>query len=113
MDDQTFKTNLIENLTSEHQEEFEYESECGFNLESNDFNLEQIVDSTIEWASNPIPLNPEPKDLIQPSTEQFSSSELKALPSHLKFVYLGGNEALPVIMISHLIEDEKRIFLLC
>ena len=49
MDDQSFEVNLIEGLTSEH-EELEYESDHEFDLESDDFNLDQIVDSTIEWA---------------------------------------------------------------
>ena len=52
---------------SEHQEELKYESECEFELESSDFNLDQIVDSAVEWATTPILLSLEPKDL--PSTE--------------------------------------------
>ena len=57
-DDQTFKVNLIEGLTSEHAEELEYESEHEFDLESDDFNLDQIVNSDVEWATNAIPINP-------------------------------------------------------
>ena len=41
--DQTFKLKLIENLTSEHREELELEHDCDFKLESEDFNLDQIV----------------------------------------------------------------------
>jgi len=41
-DDQTFKVNLIENWTSEHSEELELEAECKFELESEDFNLNQL-----------------------------------------------------------------------
>jgi len=77
-------------------------------LESDDFNLDQIVNSTINWASNPIPLSSELKYLIQPSAEQFLSSELKALPSHLKYVYLGENEALSIIITSHLTEEQEE-----
>ena len=40
MDDQLFEVNLIEGLTSEHEEELEYESEHEFDLESDDFNLD-------------------------------------------------------------------------
>jgi len=65
LDDQTFKVNFIENLISEHNKELELEPGYEFNLESKDFNLDQIVDSAIDWATNPIPLNQEPKDLIQ------------------------------------------------
>ena len=39
-DDQTFKVNLKVGLTSEQEEELEYESEHEFNLESDDFNLD-------------------------------------------------------------------------
>ena len=59
MDDQTFEVNPIENMTSEHSEKIELETECEFELESEDFNLDQIVDSTVNCASNPISLNPE------------------------------------------------------
>ena len=44
VEDQTFEVNLIENLISEHREELELETECDFRLESDDFNLDQVVD---------------------------------------------------------------------
>ena len=50
--DQTFEVNLTENLTSEHREELKLETECDFGLESDDFNLDQVVDSDVNWASN-------------------------------------------------------------
>jgi len=59
VDDQTFEVILIENLTSEHSKKIELETECEFELESENFNLDQIVDSTVNCASNPISLNPE------------------------------------------------------
>jgi len=64
-EDQTFEVNLIEGLTSEHEEELEYESEYESKLESDDFNLNQIIDSAIEWATTttPTPMNLEPLDL--------------------------------------------------
>ena len=46
MDDQPFEVNLIENVTSEHREEIELEAKCY--TESEDFNLDEIVNSTIE-----------------------------------------------------------------
>ena len=39
--------NLIENLTSEQREELELETECDFELESDDFNLDQVIESTV------------------------------------------------------------------
>ena len=47
VEDQTFKVNLIENLTSEHREKLELEAECDFELESDDFNLDQVVESAV------------------------------------------------------------------
>jgi len=47
IEDQTFEVNLIENLTSEHREELELETGSEFELESMDFNLDQIVESAV------------------------------------------------------------------
>jgi len=49
---------LIEGLTSEHEEELEYEYGHEFDLESDDLNHDQIVDSTVEWATNATPIIP-------------------------------------------------------
>jgi len=105
VEDQTFEVNLIEGLTSEHEEEMEYKPEYEFEMESDDFKLDQVVYSAVEWATTttPTPLSLEPLDL--PSTGQKSSSELKALPNHLKYAYLEENEALPGIIASHLTEE--------
>ena len=54
VEDQTFEVNLIENLTSEHRKELELETERDFELESDDFNLDHVVESAVNWASNPI-----------------------------------------------------------
>ena len=56
MDDQTFEVNSIKNLTSEHEESIEPESE--FDLESEDFNLDQVIESAMDWASSPSVHNP-------------------------------------------------------
>ena len=53
LDDQSFEVRLIEGLTSEHEAEMGYESDNEFDLESNDFNPDQIIESTEEWATNP------------------------------------------------------------
>jgi len=50
LDNESFEVNLIEGLTSEHDMEIEFESDREFELESDDFNLEQIIESTVEWA---------------------------------------------------------------
>ena len=107
-EDQTFEVNLIENLTSEHREELELETECDFGLESDNFNLDQVVDSDVNWASNPILPIMEPTNLTSPSSEPSSSLELKALPAHLKYVYLGEQETFLVIIASHLNDGEEE-----
>ena len=73
---------------------------------SDDFNLDQIVNSTAEWATNAtlnIPLQEE-----QLLIDHAPSSELKALPSHLKYQYLGEKKAFPVIVASHLTEKQEE-----
>ena len=52
INDQTFEVNFIENLTSEHEKSMEIETKTEFDLESEDFNLDQIVDSAVGWASS-------------------------------------------------------------
>ena len=96
-------------MTSEHGEELELETESDFGLESDDFNLDQVVDSDVNWASNPISPNVETINLTHPSSEPSPSIELKALPAHLKYVYLGEQETFPVITNSHLNNGQEKI----
>ena len=69
VEDQTFEVNLIENLTSKHREELKLKTDCDFKLESEDFNLDQVVESAVNRASNPISPNVEPINLTHPSSE--------------------------------------------
>jgi len=48
------------------------------------------------------------KPIDLPSTEKYSSSELKALLDHLKYVYLGEKEAFPVTIAFHLTEKQEE-----
>jgi len=73
-------------LTSENEElknEFELD-------------LDEIVDSVVDWASNHIMSTPETK-FTNPSSKSFHSLELKALPEYLNYASLGENDTLPVI----------------
>jgi len=106
LDKQSFEVNLIEGLTSEHEEELKYESNHEFDLESNNFNLDQIVESTVKWATNTtlvIALQEE-----QPLIDHIPSLELKVLSSHLKYQYLGEKEAFLVIIASHLTKQQEE-----
>ena len=40
----------LKNMTSEHKESMEMETEAEFDLDAEDFNLAQIVDSVVDWA---------------------------------------------------------------
>ena len=78
----------------------EIETEAEFDLESEDFNLDQFIDSAVDWASSPsVPHHGNESPDIT-SNEAKPSLELKALPKHLKYAYLGGRETLPVIIAS-------------
>jgi len=101
MDDQIFEVNSIENLTSEHKESMEIDTKSEFDLESEDFNLDQIIDSAVDWASSPSIPNPKTEIPILPFNESTPSLELKTLPEHLKYGYL-GKKTLPDIIASHL-----------
>ena len=106
MDNESFEVNLIEGLTSEHDTEIEYESDREFELESDDFNLDQIIESIVKWATNATPILPLHKE--QSLIDQVPTFELKVLPSHLKYQYLGEKEAFPVIIASHLTEQQEE-----
>ena len=86
----------------------ELETECDFGLESDEFNLDQVVESDVNWASNPISPIMEPTNLTNPSSEPSSSLELKALPAHLKYVYLGEQETFSVIIAFHLNNEQEE-----
>ncbi|CAL2270597.1 unnamed protein product [Prunus armeniaca] len=52
---------------------------------------------------------PPPTNKVLPSIVQAPELELKELPKHVKYAYLGENETLPVIIASHLeLNDEKK-----
>jgi len=95
-------------LTSEHKEEFEFETDWDFELESEDFNLDQIIESAVNWASNPISPNVKPINLTPPSSKPFPSLELKVLPTDLKYVYLSEQETFSIIIASHLTDGQEE-----
>ena len=103
MNVQTFEVKSIKNLISELEESMEINTESEFDLESEDFNLDQIIDLAVVWASSQSVHNPKTEILILPSNEFTPCLELKALSEHLKYAYLGGRKTLPVIIVSHLI----------
>jgi len=99
-EDQTFEVNYIGNLISEHEE-----LENEFELE--DFNLDEIVDSAVDWALNPIMSTPE-TEFANLSGESLPSLELKVLSEHLKYASLSENDTLSVITTSHLTGEQEE-----
>nr|XP_009779305.1 PREDICTED: uncharacterized protein LOC104228520 [Nicotiana sylvestris]XP_016509330.1 PREDICTED: uncharacterized protein LOC107826811 [Nicotiana tabacum] len=81
--------------------------------------LEQVLDMSCSYVhgfgkfeelDGPVTLTP-PK----PSIEEAPKLELKPLPAHLRYDYLGNSEILPVIILSSLtnIQEEKLLRVLC
>ncbi|XP_015163880.1 uncharacterized protein [Solanum tuberosum] len=64
------------------------------------------------YSRNPIKLDIDLKNRespsAQPSTEEPLNLELKALPSHLKYSFLGANNTLPVIITVDLVERQVK-----
>jgi len=77
-------------------------------LESEDFKLDEEVNSTIEWASSPSSLDPKPTSLTPPFIKSSPSLELKALPKNLKYAYQGEQENLPIIVASDLTGEKEE-----
>ena len=79
INNQPSEVNFIENVTSEHREETELEARCDIELESENFNLDEMVNSTIKWASSLSSLDQEPISLTHPPIGSSPSIELKNL----------------------------------
>ena len=61
----------------------------------------------MDWASSPSVPHPRIERPEIASNETTPSLELKVLPEHLKYAYLGGKDTLPVIIASHLTEQQE------
>nr|XP_027076937.1 uncharacterized protein LOC113700672 [Coffea arabica] len=75
--------------------------------------LHSLQTTTKRYEILPI-FTPEPHQRVLPSVVQAPVLELKPLPEHLKYAYLGDNETLPVIISSALskTQEEKLIRIL-
>ncbi|XP_071916159.1 uncharacterized protein [Coffea arabica] len=75
--------------------------------------LHSLQTTTKRYEVLPI-FTPEPHQRVLPSVVQAPVLELKPLPEHLKYAYLGDNETLPVIISSALskTQEEKLIRIL-
>ena len=101
INDQPFEVNFIENMTSEHKEEITLESK-----DEEELNLDEI-----EWAASPSSIEMENLSLTPPPIEPPPSLELKTLPKHLKYAYLGEQKTLPVIVVSNLTNRQEEYLL--
>ncbi|CAN6720855.1 unnamed protein product [Malus baccata var. baccata] len=85
----------FENKNTEDEEVFEYVSA-----------LESVPFQPPRWRHVFESLG-EPKKLLQPSKVQPPKLELKVLPEHLKYAYLGADSSLPVIIAANLSSTEE------
>ncbi|KAL7605579.1 uncharacterized protein LOC111886763 [Lactuca sativa] len=81
-------------------------------LYSLDLEIERLVNNleikkTTQFSVKQIEL-PQTHMILPPSLVQPPKLELKILPQHLKYSYLGDNESLPVIISTHLTEFEEE-----
>ena len=67
------------------------EAECNNELGSDDLSLNEIANPnpTVEWALSPSSFYPETTSLTPLFIKSSPSLELKTLPKHLKYAYLG------------------------
>ncbi|KAK8935601.1 hypothetical protein KSP39_PZI013849 [Platanthera zijinensis] len=69
----------------------------------------QAFEKQTAWFRRPEPLEMPEKSLsAKPSIVEPPSLELKPLPEHLTYVYLGDDETLPVIINSNLTSDQRK-----
>ena len=85
----------FENKNTEDEAVFEYVSA-----------LESVPFQPLRWRHVFESLG-EPKKLLQPSKVQPTKLELKVLPEHLKYAYLGADSSLPVIIAADLSSTEE------
>ncbi|XP_071904284.1 uncharacterized protein [Coffea arabica] len=108
---ETVGRNELEVVLTKHLElETTPEVEWSENLKCTIGALHSLPTSTKRYEVSPIFI-PEPHQRVLPSVVQAPVLELKPLPEHLKYAYLGDNETLPVIISSALskIQEEKLI----
>jgi len=76
--------------------------------------MKHTLNATCEYINglNPFePLNRPDGPPLKPSVEEAPKLELKPLPSHLHYAYLGSSDTLPIIISSHLskLQEEKLL----
>ena len=117
--DETFEVNMIEDFSEEEEDLIEDEIE--FDLSYFDQSFEEIFEDELmfveeaneltqcrthksnNWYNPPLePIISEPKSSPKPSIEEPPTLELKPLPEHLKYAYLGKYQTLPVIIAANL-----------
>ncbi|KAK8925800.1 hypothetical protein KSP39_PZI018378 [Platanthera zijinensis] len=69
----------------------------------------QLIERLTVWSRKPEPLEiPEKSSAVRPSIVDPPTLELKPLPEHLMYVYLGENNTLPVIINSKLHAEQQQ-----
>ncbi|XP_061354673.1 uncharacterized protein LOC133299250 [Gastrolobium bilobum] len=103
--EECFALTLLDNQPSRKTKEEEYEEE--------EEEPQQEGKSCYLRERRPEPLirTEKEKQLKRPSSEKPPELELKPLPQHLKYAYLGNNNTLPVIISSFLTKEQEELLL--
>ena len=73
----------------------------------------KLLEATPPYSSSSrqfelLEMDSRPNSSLKPSVERAPILELKPLPSHLEYAYLGESETLPIIISSSLTDDQKE-----
>lgn len=113
---ETFEVNMVEEICEEEDlsnEELDFEEEYFEQLQEDLMLVEQdkIYRPKVHYNSQFEPIISEPRSIPKSSIQEPPTLELKPLPTHLKYVFLGENETLPVIIASDLTQDQEKSLL--
>ncbi|XP_061338144.1 uncharacterized protein LOC133285009 [Gastrolobium bilobum] len=103
--EECYALTLLNNQHSRKTEEEEYEEE------EEDPQQEEQICYLQERRPEPLIRTKKEKQLKRPSSEKPPELELKPLPQHLKYAYLGNNKTLPVIISSFLTKEQEGLLL--
>lgn len=92
------KQEEYDNLLTEADEELEIIEECNY-VHNGGFSSQRFEELQIRDIR--------PEDRLVPSLERAPKLELKTLPKHLKYSYLGKDETLPIIISADLDDSEE------
>jgi len=76
-----------------------------------DRDFEQATEEVLEHLNSPLKTDAHRKALDQNKHQEIQTTKLKELPSHLKYVFLGGDRRYPTIISNNVTEKQEEILL--